>query len=137
MTSYDRIGERVNMKSKRRVLILSGILLAIILYLIFYNKTYSIKIEDKEVYEIKIQTPGAFGFGLNTKTITKPDEITLYLDQVLKLRFTHPKIDTGKGWITAVDIKYRSETGKERMISYTILEDKIEIGSFQYDIISQ
>ena len=125
------------MKSKRRVLILSGILLAIIIYLIFYNKTYSIKVEDKEVCEIKIQTPGAFGFGKDTTTITNPDEIKLYLDQVQSLRFTHPKIDTGKGWVTAVDIKYRSESGKARMIRYTTLEDKIEIGSFQYDIISQ
>ena len=127
----------MNKKMKRRVLILSGIILAIILYLAFYHKTYSIKVENKEIYEIKIQTPGAFGFGIDTKIITNPDEIKRYLEQVQTLRFTHPKIATGKGWVTAVDIKYRGKSGKKRMIRYTLLEDKIEIGSFQYDIISQ
>ncbi len=127
----------MNQKWLRRIIILSGVLLVILLYLIFYYKTYSIRLEDREVYELMIQSPPASGLGLDTKIITNPDEINTYLEQVNKLRFTHPRIDTGKGWVTRVDIKYISKSGHKRVISYTILGEKLRYGSFTYDIRTQ
>jgi hypothetical protein len=123
------------MKHKKGVLFLLFMIISITIYLILYNRTYRITVKADNVYEIRIQT--AQGFGLDTKTITNAEEIKDFMGEVHKIRFTHPKFDTGKGWVTAVRIKSRNKSGSDNVYSYTILGDKLKIGSIQYKIISQ
>jgi hypothetical protein len=123
------------MKSKKYIFSLLLVLILIIIYLVLYNKTYHIKINTDNIYEIQVQTSDAYG--LNTKSMTNADEINVYMEKVKNMKFTHPKFYTGKGWVTAVDIKTKKKNGTEWTYQYTITEDRINIGSFQYEIISQ
>lgn len=123
------------MKSKKVILSLLFVIVIITIYLILYNKTYHIKVNTNNIYEIQVQTSDAYG--LNSKTITDDDEIKAYMDKALNMKFTHPQFHTGKGWVTAVDIKMRKKSGEEWTYRYTVLDDRINIGSFQYKIISQ
>lgn len=123
------------MKSKKVILSLLFVLAIIAVYLILYNKTYCIKINTDNVYEIQIKTSDANG--INAKTITDGDEIKAYMDKVHNVKFTHPKFNTGKGWVTSVDIKIMKKNGTKWTYRYTILEDRMNIGSLQYKIISQ
>jgi hypothetical protein len=101
----------------------------IIIYLALYYKVYRIKINANEVYEIDIRT------GLDTKIITVPQEIKEYLDKVLAMKYTHPRILTGKGWTSAVCLKLRSDNGNERKFEYIIANNMIQFGSIEYKII--
>ncbi|WFR54914.1 hypothetical protein QA584_14945 [Anaerocolumna sp. AGMB13025] len=123
------------MKSKKVILSLLFVLVMVIIYLILYNKTYHIKVNTDNIYEIQVKTSDADG--LNTKTITNVDEIKDYMDDALNMKFTHPKFNTGKGWVTSVDIKMRKKDGSEWIYGYTLFDDRINIGSIQYKIISQ
>lgn len=100
-----------------------------------YNKTYCIHVNTNNVYEIKIQTSDTYG--LKTKIITDVKDIKGYMNKVRKFRFTHPRFHTGKGFITAVAIKMKDKRGNQNLYQYTILNDRISIGAFQYKIISE
>ncbi|MGB8454888.1 MAG: hypothetical protein WCD89_21480 [Anaerocolumna sp.] len=123
------------MKSKKVILSLLFVLVIITIYLILYNKTYHIKVDTDNIYEIQVKTSDAYG--LDSKTITNDDEIIAYMDKALNMKFTHPQFNTGKGWVTLVDIKMKKKNGTEWTYRYTVLDDCINIGSFQYKIISQ
>jgi hypothetical protein len=107
----------------------------VIIYLILINKTYHIKVNIDNIYEIQVKTSDADG--LHSKTITNVDEIKVYMEDALNMKFTHPKFNTGKGWVTSVDIKMRKKNGREWIYRYTLLDDRINIGSIQYKITSQ
>lgn len=123
------------MKSKKVIISLLFVLVIIIIYLILYNKTYYIKVNIDDIYEIQVKTLDAYG--LNSKTITNIDEIKEYIGKAQSMKYTHPKFNTGKGWVTSVDIKIKRKNGTEWTYRYTVLDDRINIGSFQYKIISQ
>lgn len=123
------------MKHKKVIFFLLLVLILLIIYITLYNKTYSITVNSDNVYEIEIQTLATFG--LKEKTITDVNQIEAFLDEARNIKFTHPKINMGKGWVTAVDIKIKDKEGNENLYRYTILYDKISIGSFQYEIISK
>lgn len=121
------------MKSKKAIIAIIFILAIVVVYIILYNKTYHIRVDIDDVYMIQIQTCDSDGF--TTKTISDHDEIKAYVDKAKKIRFTHPKFYTGKGWTTMVDINMKNKKGAFRTYRYTISGDSIVIGSFKYDIL--
>lgn len=123
------------MKSRKGIFSLLLVSIIIIAYIVLYNKTYCIKVKTDDVYKIGIQTSDTYG--LVTKTITNKDEIKEFMEKVRNMKFTHPKFNTGKGWVTAVDIYIKDKSGNKKIYQYTILENWINIGAYQYKIISQ
>lgn len=124
------------MKSKKIILTILFVLSIVMIYFVLYNKIYQIKVNTDKIYEIEVKTSD--DNGLISRTITKADEIKGYMEEnALKLKFTHPKFNTGKGWVRSVNIKIRKTDGGEWIYRYTVLDDRITIGLFQYKIISQ
>ena len=123
------------MKSKKVRISLLLVIIIITMLLILYNKTYHIKVKIDDIYEIQVKTSDTDG--LNSKIITNVDEIKEYMGKAQNIKFTHPHLNTGKGWVTLVDIKIKRKNGTEGTYRYTVLDDRINIGPFQYEIISQ
>jgi len=109
------------------------IVILIIIYIVLYNKIYYINVDTNNVYEVLIKT----SYPYQEKTLTDDKEIEMYLETLQKIRFTHPSINTGKGWETAVTIKSRNSDGINTEYSFFLLNNYIQKGHFCYKIISE
>lgn len=98
---------------------------------LFYNKIYKININPHQVYEIIIKK----SYPYEEITLTTQEEINEYLKNVNNLKYTHPHINTGKGWNEDVTIKSINKDGIYSEYRYFILGDYISIGFFRYQLI--
>lgn len=125
------------MKNKKTIIFFCILIFLVAICIVFYNKSCYIKVRSNDVYEIQIQALNNDGYGLKTEVLKNDDEIKEFLKDIQKLKFTHPKYNSGKGWKTAVTIKMKDKDNINTEYKYTLLDDYINIGLFQYKIISR